>query len=894
MTGMRAVFARRWRAVTGAASAATIAIGVLVLGCAGVAMAGPRGAAMLETNAVRQLVAQTPPSAEVVEASDGYTQVAAPLVTVTSSQLATVGTELRSNLAGVPLAGSGSDLMAFTTGFGNVTDRARSLGPHTGAQLELVYQTGLASHARVLQGTLPTSFRPTAGIPTFPIAVTIATARRYGLKVGSELPLAITTGNATLRVSAVIEPVRPSDPFWSLDTIQDVPAVVATQETAVWEGGAFIAAAELAPAERMLGTTASVRWVLPLRLGNITGSQATKLSTTLPAAVAQAGGDLQVGPSTTLFTATMSTGMTNVLTTFAQQVGSVTTLLSLLSVSLTAVCAAVLLLAVWLLAEQRFGEFSVLRARGASRRQLAWLAVRGCLPTVLPGAVVGVVVAIVLTPGNGAELGWWLSGLTVVVVLAGLPVLTVRQHKWSGPASWRADAPVGRRAGVRRLLIEAVLVLASAGGLVVLRVQGLAQGGDVYTSLAPVLVAVPLAVLVLRCYPWLARPVLVLSGRRHGVAGFVGLARAIRTAVTAGLPVFALVLALALVGFGGMVRGAVERGEVLASWQSVGADAVVSDPAGLSAAAQHSIATAPGVQRTAAVTVGSATLAGNTVGVVGVNPEQYGTLVASIPGSQTNANALGGVPGGAVPALATPGLAGSLIGPSTLEVNGQPVSVRLAGQVTATSALSSAVTNLQYFVLPRDALGGSAGPPTVMLVVGAGLNQRAMVALVHHLGGHASVSFRSSVLAGLQKSPLQHGAYLAFALASVVAGVLSVLVLLLALVIGGRSRQLTLARLNTMGLSAGQGRRLAILEVVPQVLAAVVGGAASAALLAPLVGPTLDLSVFTGSSASVPVDIEPEFLAAAVLALAVLALLTLAVQTMVAGRTTAGALRIGG
>jgi putative ABC transport system permease protein len=104
---------------------------------------------------------------------------------------------------------------------------------------------------------------------------------------------------------------------------------------------------------------------------------------------------------------------------------------------------------------------------------------------------------------------------------------------------------------------------------------------------------------------------------------------------------------------------------------------------------------------------------------------------------------------------------------------------------------------------------------------------------------------------------------------------------------------MTIARMNTMGMSGRQGRRVAILELVPEVLAAVVGGAACAALLAPLVGPSLNLSVFTGTSASVPLRVDPEFVGGAALALAVLALLTLTVQTTIAGRKMASALRIG-
>lgn len=899
MTRATAAIRRHWRAATGAASAATVGLGLLVLACAGVAMAGPRAGVRLQTDAVQQLIAQTPPDGKVIVATEPFSETAAPLVTLPAGQLEGVTPELRQNLTGLPLAGPGTDLMAFTTGFAGITDSARSLGPGTGAQLEFVYQTGLASHARVIQGSLSASAGSIDKTPTLPIGVTVATARRYGLKLGEVLPVATgAPGPAmNIKVAAIIEPVQPSNPFWALDPIQAAPTLVQPSRGApYWQGGAFISAAELVPFEEQLGASALVRWVLPLQLSKLTGSQAIALSTALPAALSEDGG-LYVSASTTPFTATLFAGIASALTTFAQQASAVTTLLSLLSVSLTAVGAAVLLLAVWLLTEQRYAEFAMLRARGASRRQLAWLTLRGCLPLVLPAAVIGVAVAIAATPGGGNALGWWLAAVTLLTVLAGVPLITIRRHRATAAAPERQDAPAGKRSRARRLVIEITLVLASVGGLIVLHEQGIAPGGtDPYTSLAPVLIAVPIAIVVLRCYPLLTRPLLALTGRRQGVAAFVGLARAIRTAVTAGLPVFALVLALTMVAFAGMVRDAVLRGEVAASWQRLGADAVVSDPAGLTPAAEQEIAAVPGVQRTAALTLTSGNFLGNSpFGVVGVDPAKYGALLASIPGSTVHATVLlgGSGRGASTPVLATPGLAARLHhAGDTVDIDDQAVRVRLAGQVSAIPELSS-VAGTQYLVVPLSVVNSSAGPPAMMLVVGAALDRTVLTNVVRHLSRSASVSFRSPVLSALQNAPLQHGAYLAFALASVIAAVLSVLVLLLALVIGGRSRRLTIARMNTMGLSGGQGRRLVILEVVPQVLAAVLGGAACAALLAPLLGPSLNLSVFTGTSASVPVRIEPEFLGGAALALAVLALLTLIVQTVIADRTTASALRIG-
>jgi putative ABC transport system permease protein len=85
-----------------------------------------------------------------------------------------------------------------------------------------------------------------------------------------------------------------------------------------------------------------------------------------------------------------------------------------------------------------------------------------------------------------------------------------------------------------------------------------------------------------------------------------------------------------------------------------------------------------------------------------------------------------------------------------------------------------------------------------------------------------------------------------------------------------------------MGLGPGQARGLAVAEALPQVLAAVAGGIAVAWALAPLLGPSINLSAFTGSTASVPIRPELPLLAAAAAGLVIVALASLTAETLIA------------
>ena len=117
---------------------------------------------------------------------------------------------------------------------------------------------------------------------------------------------------------------------------------------------------------------------------------------------------------------------------------------------------------------------------------------------------------------------------------------------------------------------------------------------------------------------------------------------------------------------------------------------------------------------------------------------------------------------------------------------------------------------------------------------------------------------------------------------------------MLTLVLSARSRELTLARLATMGLAPSQSRRITATEILPLILAAVVGGTVCALALVPLVGSAINLAAFTGLPVTVPLQAQPLAILAATAGLLLLAALTLIIQNGLArSRGIAQALRVG-
>ena len=189
----------------------------------------------------------------------------------------------------------------------------------------------------------------------------------------------------------------------------------------------------------------------------------------------------------------------------------------------------------------------------------------------------------------------------------------------------------------RRPVAEVTACAACAAGLVVLRGQGVPAGGRVnlLLMLAPVLVAVPVVLIMLRLYPLAVRGLLRLSARGTGATGFVALSAAARSSLTGVLPAFALVLALSLAAFAGMVSNGIARGETAAAWHTTGADVLIQpgpDDGPVTPAELKSIAAVRGVTHATAVwNTTWVTPFGQPVTVVAVDPASYAAVTAATP-----------------------------------------------------------------------------------------------------------------------------------------------------------------------------------------------------------------------------------------------------------------------
>jgi putative ABC transport system permease protein len=882
----------------GTAAGSTLALALLVCGCVFAALAGPALSLHTQTQALRQTLAGLASTTKAVQVTAdwfGFNRAVDPSAdggirnVMARSELDQAGREIGQGFTagGLPLAGGA--WAGLSTGLSIVSGTGPRAIAALSPQLEVVYRDTLTSNARLVAGTYATRAVPAGAVG---VAATTQTAYRFGLHPGSRLQL--PQDPVTLVVTAIVAERAPASTFWTQDPTVGAPSLNNPAIAPYWVGGVIADPDQFAAMQYAFsGDELELNWEFPLAVSGVNAAaaqglydalnRATKTTPSLTGALLPAANTLTV---TSLLIANLSL--------FLSTQAGIETVLLLMLVSLMVIGATVIVIAARMIVARRAAELAMLRARGGSLGQVAAVTARGTVLAAVPAAAAGAGLAILLIPGGAmsSAAGWWLAGVAVAAALAGPPLVAAWQHRKPAPAANPAlttTAETGRRrTASRRPVAEVAGCAAAAAGLLVLHDQGVPAGGgvDLYLTITPVLVAIPVVVIMLRLYPLAVRGLLALSARGTGATGFVAMSRAARSSLTGVLPAFALVLALSLATFAGMTGNGITRGEIAASWHTTGADVLIdAGPFPVTSSALSAITAVRGVRHVTAVWstnwVTPLPLE-QPLTVVAVDPAAYAALVASTPFPAFPAGALAGPPGGVrssgppVPVLASPAAAAILgTGPTQLSSSSPegPFTVRVTGTIGDTPAEPGGGT---YVVMPLETLPGPTGrpAPNVVLVTGSGIDDAQLAAVAARVIPQAQTSFRSAALASLADSPLQHGAVLIIRLTIASAAAFGLFIVMLGLALGSAERELTLARLTVMGLERETG--LVMAEAMPALIAAVVAGAACALALPQVVGSSIDLSAFTGTNA--PVQLQPDALALGlpaagilILALAVLA-----------------------
>ena len=635
---------------TGDAAGSTLALALLVCGCVFTALAGPALSLHTRTEALHQTLAGLTATTKTVQASGSWDEFTSPAGNflgtqrdMTASEFTTTTREMGRGLSVLPLTLAAGAWAGLTTNlFGVTSGAAASAQAEAPPKLEVVYRDTLTSNTRVVAGTYAGTGAPTGALA---VSVTAQIAGRFGVHPGSRMQVQTVLGPVTLFVTAILAERAPASTFWAQDIIAGTPELnEPAGGKAYWVAGVIADPDQLATMQDIFGGAGlEVNWEFPLAVGGVNADAAQGLFGALNRATTSAPtltGTLQPAADTLTVTSPLIADLSLFLDTQA----GIETVLLLLFVSLIVTGAAVILIAARMMVARREPELAMLRARGGSLGQVAAVMVGGAALAALPAAVAGAALASAVIPGGAVSsaAGWWLAGVAVAAALAGPPLIAAWQHRRPAPAANPAQittADTGRRPRTawRRPVAELTGCAAAAAGLIVLHDQGVPAGGgiDLYLTITPVLVAIPVVIIMLRLYPLAVHGLLRLSARGTGATGFVAMSRAARSSLTGVLPAFALVLALSLATFAGMTSNGITRGEIAASWHTTGADVLIdAGPAAgpVSTAAVQAIVGVRGVRHATAVWLTTwVTPFGQPVTVIAVDPPAYAALVADTP-----------------------------------------------------------------------------------------------------------------------------------------------------------------------------------------------------------------------------------------------------------------------
>jgi putative ABC transport system permease protein len=901
----------------GTAAGSALALALLACACVFAALAGPALSLHTRTQALQQILAGFPGTTKTVQVNSAWSDFTGSIrgtQTLNQDLLSQSTDEIGRGLSAAPLPLAAGRWTALTTKPMLVTaGAARSAYIEAAPKLEVSYRAPFTGYAQLVAGSFSTGKVPPG---TIAVAATVPTAARFGMHPGSRLQLDAPSGPVTILVTAIVRTRDPGSTFWQQDITLIKPSINQDKPPSsplYWFGGVIADPSQLGAIQQTFGASGlSIDWEYPLGLTHVNADQAQGLYQALGRATTAAPpltGRLAPAAGALV----LSSPLLQNLALFLSTQAAVETVLLLLFVSLIVTGAAVILLAGRMVVARREDELVLLRARGGSLWQVAGRVLGGTLISAGPGVLIGAGLAIALVPGGSTPVGWSLAAVAAVAALAGPPLIAVWQYRKPAPASNPAritSAEIRRSRGParpwRRLVIEVTAIAASVAGLIVLHDQGVPAsdsgtsaaanaGTDLYLTLVPILVAIPVVVIMLRLYPLAIRGLAAVSARRTGATGFVALSRAARSPLTGVLPAFALVLALSVATFAGMVSQGIAAGEVTASWQTTGADVQITpgpDASPIGPAAVKAVAAVPGVRHATEVWNTSwFSPFGQPVAVVAVDPASYAAVVADTPFTPFPAGLIGKaapttpIPDGAtVPVLASPSAATVLgLAPVQLRTLGAmgPLTVRVAGILASTPALPAGGA---FVIMPLRTLSGPTGAPVpnLLLVSGTSINHAKLTAAAHRAIPGSLLTFRTQILDELGSSPLQHGAGLIITLTIASAAALGLFIVILGLALGSAERGMTLARLTVMGHERASG--LVIAEAMPAVLASVIAGLACALALPSAVGTAIDLSAFTGTS--VPIQFQADALALGLPAavIVVLALVALAVEARAARR----------
>jgi putative ABC transport system permease protein len=256
------------------------------------------------------------------------------------------------------------------------------------------------------------------------------------------------------------------------------------------------------------------------------------------------------------------TGLSDVLTGYRSDRDAAAAVIAIGATGLLALALAVVALLGGLAANRRGESIALVRARGGATWQvLGAEAVEG-IAVALPAAVLGYLLAIVLTEGRDAATSLLLVA-GIVLATGGILAAAASGAARSGLAARGRDEVGVGAVSPRRLAVEAAVVVSSLVGVYLLRRRGLADdnGFDPYLAAVPLLLGLAAGILAVRIYPLPVRFLAAAAGRRRDLVPALALRRVARQPEVTAAPLLVLLLGVSVSVFAAVMAATLSRAQ---------------------------------------------------------------------------------------------------------------------------------------------------------------------------------------------------------------------------------------------------------------------------------------------------------------------------------------------
>ncbi|PSK96634.1 hypothetical protein CLV30_12514 [Haloactinopolyspora alba] len=717
-------------------------------------------------------------------------------------------------------------------------------------RLDVRFPDELTEKVRVVEGSPPSGVTEQEGSSVVDVVATRPVAEALELQIGdvvtverrpvtgiAEPPDAASVQRPAVRLTGLIEPADPDDPFWADARTAAEPDLGEPGAQPRITTGTLLSGPELMqPWIAATGESVDAEWHVAIEAAAADASELDAVTSQLRR----------------LSSATMwSSGLTDVLAGYPAKRSAAEGVVGFGIVSLAALCLALTLLAVRYLAERRADEIALARTRGAGRGALARLLALDAAVVAVPAAGLAAVAAVATVAGDGGTLSVLLAAAPAAVATVALPLAGLRAASRSPIASpgsaARADTAAVRPTP-RRLVAEAAAVVVAGLALWLAGTRRPDAGADPVVSLTPILLAAATGLVIFRVVPYLLAAVLPMLRRGDAATPFLAVTRAARAPAHAVLPVIALLVAIGVATFGGTVQASVEQARQAASWNEVTGDAVaesdvirvdperIDDIPGADSVATGNVFTA---QRPINLENGRA--AG--VDILAVDVAAWDDVVAASPERPEVLEAMRRSTDSGAPAAV---LKGSI----DVVGAGDRLDVTLGDSTTTVEVVETfqdvpGATSGTTLVVPMAPVAEAMPPwPSVVYVSGDVTAAGVARALEIEPG---VVSTRADALTSLYGDSVLNAVLTVFQVVTAVSAVLAAAAAVLGLAIGERARLHGLSVLRTLGLTTRQSAALTAAEVVPVSVVAALAGIGVGTGTGLVIAGALDLPALSGA-----------------------------------------------